>query len=93
MGSAAQRFKRALVSVLLELARLYGMSLPLTRDSLDNVIKASYRKAAQAMVPAGALLDLLSPRGAPADSPWATQGGPLRQPWCLEAPLSPKIKC
>ena len=36
--------KRALVSVLLEVARVYGLSLNLTRESPDKVVVSSYRK-------------------------------------------------
>ena len=42
--SPAARFKRALVTLMLELARMYGLTLTLNRDSQDDVVKAGFRK-------------------------------------------------
>jgi hypothetical protein len=42
--SPAARFKRALVTLLLELARVYGLTLNLNRDSQDDAVKAGFRK-------------------------------------------------
>ncbi len=39
-----ERFKRALVLLLLELARVYGLTLNLTRDSPEKLVSTSYRK-------------------------------------------------
>ena len=36
--SPAERFKRALVSIILELARVYGLTMSLNRDSPDNLV-------------------------------------------------------
>ena len=44
MPSALTGFKRALVSLLLEVARVYGLALGLTRESPDDVVVRSYRK-------------------------------------------------
>ena len=41
--SPAARFKRALVTMLLELARAYGLTLDVNRDSPDDVVKAGFR--------------------------------------------------
>ena len=40
----AARFKRALVTLLLELARVYGLTMSLNRDSADDVVKKNFRK-------------------------------------------------
>ena len=37
--SPGARFKRALVALLLELARVYGLTLNLNRDSDDDMVK------------------------------------------------------
>jgi hypothetical protein len=42
--SPGARFKRALVALLLELARVYGLTLNLNRDSQDEKVKAGFRK-------------------------------------------------
>ena len=42
--SPAQAAKRALVKVLLRIARLYQVVLQLTRDSTDEVVKSSFKK-------------------------------------------------
>ena len=42
--SPAARFKRALVTLLLELARVYGLTMSLNRDSADDVVKKNFRK-------------------------------------------------
>ena len=42
--SPASLLKRALVTLLLELARLYGLTLNLNRDSDDALVKAGFRK-------------------------------------------------
>ena len=42
--SPAQACKRALVTILLELARAYGLTLALNRDSPDAVVTSSYRR-------------------------------------------------
>ena len=42
--SPAARFKRALVPLLLELARVYGLTMSLNRDSADDVVKKNFRK-------------------------------------------------
>ena len=42
--SPSARFKRALVTLLLELARLYGLTLSLNRDSQDDVVKLGFRR-------------------------------------------------
>ena len=44
MAGAGFLLKRALVSLLLELARAYGLTLGLNRDSKDDVVKAGFRK-------------------------------------------------
>ena len=44
MPSALDILKRALVSVLLEAARVYDLSLNLKRESPDQVLSTSYRK-------------------------------------------------
>ena len=36
--------KRALVTLLLELARVYGLTLNLNRDSQDDAVKTGFRK-------------------------------------------------
>ena len=41
--SPAARFKRALVTLLLELARVYGLTMSLNRDSADDVVKKNFR--------------------------------------------------
>ena len=38
------RFKRALVTLLLELACVYGLTLDLNRDSQDETVKKGFRK-------------------------------------------------
>ena len=40
----AARFKRAHVTLLLELARVYGLTMSLNRDSADDVVKKNFRK-------------------------------------------------
>ena len=42
--SAAQLKKRALVTLLLTLARLYSLDINLTRDSADEFVKKAFRK-------------------------------------------------
>ena len=42
--SPAARFKRALATLLLELARVYGLKMSLNRDSADDVVKKNFRK-------------------------------------------------
>ena len=42
--SPGARFKRAFVALLLELARVYGLTLNLNRDSQDEKVKAGFRK-------------------------------------------------
>ena len=42
--SPGARFKRALVALLLELARVYGLTLNVNRDSEDDKVKAGFRK-------------------------------------------------
>ncbi len=42
--SATQILKRALVTLLLELARAYGLTLSLNRDSPDLVVKKAFKK-------------------------------------------------
>ena len=42
--SPSSRFKRALVTLLLELARVYGLTLNLNRESQDDAVKAGFRK-------------------------------------------------
>ena len=42
--SPAARFKRALVTLLLELARVYGLTMSLNRGSADDVVKKNLRK-------------------------------------------------
>ena len=42
--SPSARFKRALVTLLLELARLYGLTLSLHRDSQADVVKLGFSK-------------------------------------------------
>ena len=42
--SPAKRFKRALVSVLLELIRVYGLTMSISRDSSDKMLAGAYRK-------------------------------------------------
>ena len=42
--SPAARFKRALVSMLLQLAHAYGLTLSLNRDSSDDVMKTCFKK-------------------------------------------------
>ena len=42
--SPGARFKRALVALLLELARVYGLTLNLNRDSQDEKVKTGFRK-------------------------------------------------
>ena len=37
--SPSARFKRALVTLLLELARVYGLTLKVNRDSQDDTVK------------------------------------------------------
>ena len=44
MAGAGLLLKRALVSLLLELARAYGLTLGLNRDSEDDAVKAGFRK-------------------------------------------------
>ena len=44
MPSALTGFKRALVSLLLEVARVYGSVLGLTRESPDDVVVRSHQK-------------------------------------------------
>ena len=44
MPSVVEALKRALVSVLLEVARVYSLSLILNRESADKDVSASYRK-------------------------------------------------
>ena len=44
MASFAQLVKRALVSVLLELARIYALDLNLNRDSSDTDVKKAFRR-------------------------------------------------
>ena len=39
-----QFVKRALVSILLELARVYALDLTLSRDSNDNDVKKAFRR-------------------------------------------------
>ena len=46
-ASAVQLAKRALVSLLLALARQYGVALALNRDSPDKSVLDGYRKAAR----------------------------------------------
>ena len=46
MVSAADVAKRAFIKVMLELAALYGLALPLNRDSAAVAIKAAFRKLA-----------------------------------------------
>ena len=40
--SPGARFKRAFVAFLLELARVYGLTLNLNRDSQDEEVKAGF---------------------------------------------------
>ena len=47
MVSAVDRAKRALVSVLRQLAALYSVVLDLTRESADSAIKTAYRKVSR----------------------------------------------
>ena len=42
--SPAARLKRALVSMLLQLAHAYGLTLSLTRDSGDDVLKSCFQR-------------------------------------------------
>ena len=42
--SPGARFKRALITLLLELARVYGLTLNVNRDSEDDQVKAGFRK-------------------------------------------------
>ena len=42
--SPGARFKRAFVAFLLELARVYGLTLNLNCDSQDEKVKAGFRK-------------------------------------------------
>ena len=42
--SLASGLKRVLVSLLLEFARVYGLTLDLNRDSGDDLVKAGFRK-------------------------------------------------
>ena len=44
MAGACSLLKRALVSLLLELARTYSLILKLNRDSDDDKVKAGFRK-------------------------------------------------
>ena len=42
--SLATGLKRVLVSLLLEFARVYGLTLDLNRDSGDDLVKTGFRK-------------------------------------------------
>ena len=42
--SPSARLKRALVTLLLELARVYNLTLNLNRDSQDDAVKSTFRK-------------------------------------------------
>ena len=44
MGSFVDKIKRALVSVLLELARIYALDLNLKRDSPSTDLKKAFRR-------------------------------------------------
>ena len=45
--SAALRAKRALVSILLQLASFYGLDLDLVRESDDDTVLRAYRRVAK----------------------------------------------
>ena len=47
MVSAVDRARRALVSVLRQLAALYAVVLDLARESADSAVKTAYRKVSR----------------------------------------------
>lgn len=46
-ASVAQRLKRALVSIIFELARKYGIAAPINRDSPDNAVRAACKSVSK----------------------------------------------